>query len=129
MESTGTRNKIQISQATADILTTSGKSHWMKPREDAVAAKGKGFLKTFWVNPNGKLGNSSETSGTHDTPLVSDLDGILKPERMSASDAKTQRLVDWVVDLLLVQVKKMASHIAKNGSKPFDAGQRMPFSN
>jgi hypothetical protein len=106
MESTGTRNKIQISEATADILTKSGMSNWITPREDAVEAKGKGFLKTFWVNRNGK-----DESAIKRTPLVSDLDGTGNPAQLIiASTSKTGRLVDWMVDLLLIHVKKMVSH-------------------
>lgn len=50
MESTGAKDKIHISQATADLLIQSGKSNWIKPREDIVEAKGKGVLKTYWLN-------------------------------------------------------------------------------
>ena len=42
MESTGVPGRIQISQATADILLTEGKEHWLTKREDLVVAKGKG---------------------------------------------------------------------------------------
>ena len=44
MESTGKRNRIQVSQTTADLLAEAGKAHWVQPREDAVQAKGKGTL-------------------------------------------------------------------------------------
>ncbi len=37
--STGIRNRIQISQSTANLLSGSGKLHWVKPREDEVKAK------------------------------------------------------------------------------------------
>ena len=32
MESSGSRNKIQLSQDTAELLVQSGKSHWLRPR-------------------------------------------------------------------------------------------------
>lgn len=42
MEHTGSPGKIQVSQATADILIASGKEHWLIPRSDSVTPKGKG---------------------------------------------------------------------------------------
>ena len=51
MESTGIRGKVQISQATADILIHSKKSHWLAPRIDEVNAKGIGKVRTYWVKP------------------------------------------------------------------------------
>lgn len=59
MESTGQRRKIQVSKETADLLRADGKGHWLEPRADAVVAKGKGELQTFWVTS----GMSSEGSG------------------------------------------------------------------
>lgn len=42
MESTGIRDRIQISQETADQLTAANKQEWFIPRSDKVMAKGKG---------------------------------------------------------------------------------------
>ena len=47
MESTGVRDKIQISQETAELLYAAGKSRWVTPREDKVVAKGKG--EVGWI--------------------------------------------------------------------------------
>ena len=44
MESNGQKNRIHISQATADILIDKGKRHWLTQREDVIEAKGKGKL-------------------------------------------------------------------------------------
>jgi hypothetical protein len=78
MESTGLRNRIQISQQTADLIMEGGKENWIAPRRDLVEVKyvvvklsflaapfwlpmssikltltffyrGKGKIKTFWV--------------------------------------------------------------------------------
>jgi hypothetical protein len=51
MESTGQRNRIQASQATADLLILAGKTNWIHSREELVHAKGKGQLQTYWVVP------------------------------------------------------------------------------
>ena len=58
MESTGQRNKIQASQATADLLIESGKRNWVHPRDELVNAKGKGQVKTFWIQPRSNSGSS-----------------------------------------------------------------------
>lgn len=49
MESTGVPNMIQVSEQTADCLVERGLESWVKPRTDAVLAKGKGYLRTFWL--------------------------------------------------------------------------------
>jgi len=49
MESNGEKGRIQVSQATADLLIASGKSKWLTPREGKIVAKGKGEMQTYWV--------------------------------------------------------------------------------
>ena len=49
LSSTGTRDRIQLSNATASLLREAGKEHWIEPREEVVNAKGKGLVNTFWV--------------------------------------------------------------------------------
>lgn len=39
IESTGQRNRIQVSQQTADLLIKAGKENWIVPRKDPVEAK------------------------------------------------------------------------------------------
>lgn len=51
MESTSKAGCIQLSASTAKELKISGKERWITPREDAVEAKGKGEMFTFWANP------------------------------------------------------------------------------
>ncbi len=52
MESTGAPNMIQVSEETARILKQEGFESWLRPREDLVHAKGKGFLQTYWLEIN-----------------------------------------------------------------------------
>ena len=49
MESTGLRNRIQLSKATADLLIKAGKQSWITKRSDEVEAKGKGLMQTYWL--------------------------------------------------------------------------------
>jgi class 3 adenylate cyclase len=51
MESNGQGGKIQVSQATADLLAADGKTNWLVKRQELVAAKGKGEMQTYWVEP------------------------------------------------------------------------------
>jgi hypothetical protein len=119
MESTGERNKIQVSQATADALTKAGKSHWLTARSDVVKAKGKGVLQTFWVDPtrtpddNGSSGGSDVSDSNHlrsdgSVEIIHDL-GPLIP---TTNDARNTRLVEWMVEMLLVHIKKIVSYQA-----------------
>lgn len=64
MESTGVRDKIQISKVTSDLLIKAGKSHWIQPREDVIDAKGKGMMQTYWLNIDSK--KTISNSGTSD---------------------------------------------------------------
>jgi hypothetical protein len=62
MESTGSTNKIQVSQKTAELIISGGHSDWVTPRESLVFAKGKGELQTYWLAPQNSS-SGSQTSG------------------------------------------------------------------
>ena len=47
MESTGMRDKIQLSEATAGLMQAAGRARWLEERKDLVHAKGKGEMKTY----------------------------------------------------------------------------------
>ncbi|CAB9523388.1 Receptor-type guanylate cyclase gcy (Partial), partial [Seminavis robusta] len=49
-ESTGTPNRIQVTEATATLIRASGRGKLLTAREDLVEAKGKGKLQTYWLN-------------------------------------------------------------------------------
>ena len=50
MESNGIKNKIHISESTAQLLRESGKGSWLVPRDELIEAKGKGKMQTY-VSP------------------------------------------------------------------------------
>jgi hypothetical protein len=100
MESTGLRDRIQVSQDTADLLIAAGKSKWVEPREEKVMAKGKGEMQTYWVavgssKQNNSDGDASTSSGSEDDQ------GDQMPDRQGNHIAfplvcaKTARLVQW----------------------------------
>jgi hypothetical protein len=109
MESTGTRDMIQISQATADILSFNGKQHWIVRRADAVEAKGIGLVKTYWLNlsgnKNGSISGDSEP-GDLDTTDETNPESSIPDQDI----VKNQRLVDWMTQLLLDHIKKVVSN-------------------
>jgi class 3 adenylate cyclase len=45
MESNGVTGRVQVSQATADLIIGAGKEHWVLPRRTLVKAKGKGEMQ------------------------------------------------------------------------------------
>jgi class 3 adenylate cyclase len=112
MESTGARNMIHISQATADLLLRADKADWVKERENMVTAKGKGLMQTYWLSlkdtSSATLG--STTSGTRIDPSLESHSEPHAQEKgsneMLAGDARTQRLIEWNVDVLQRQLKK-----------------------
>jgi len=62
MESNGQRNRIHVSESTADLLLKGGKQNWVTARDDKIHAKGKGELQTYWVNPPSFGGAGSTVS-------------------------------------------------------------------
>jgi len=110
MESTGLRNKIHISQETADLLREAGKGHWVEERKDIVVAKGKGALQTYWLNPDEEKPSeeapvASEESGKKDESKVVMPVEPVKPQ----TNQKNQRLIDWNCELLLQNLRKVVA--------------------
>ena len=62
METNSLPGMIQASEATADLLVKAGRREWLKEREGGIEAKGKGNLRTFWVQP--KVPQAVSTAGT-----------------------------------------------------------------
>jgi len=109
MESTGKVNKIQVSQATAELLKAARKSHWLHPREEMVEAKGKGMLITYWVEPKTAIASSTCTT-TDLTDLTkskaSVADELHLPPRISS---QMERLINWNIDVLERLLKKIVA--------------------
>jgi len=119
---TGVPGKIQCSQVTADLLVRAGKGHWVKPREDDVLAKGKGVLKTFWLIPTSKKGDSSTTS---ESALI---DGI-KSEFITANKGsdgimKHERLVGWMVQIFKENIRAI---VAQHAAAKKNTGAALAF--
>jgi hypothetical protein len=111
MESTGERNRIQVSQSTADLLINKHrKGAWLVKRSDVIDAKGKGQMQTHWL----RLGRSKAASTTFTAEENSDVDGssVSQSEKAVVTASihqRTQRLIEWNADLLYRQMQKIAA--------------------
>jgi class 3 adenylate cyclase len=61
IETSGVGGSIHLSQDTAELLISAGRSKWLIPRRDLVTAKGKGVMRTYWLQILNR-GESSITS-------------------------------------------------------------------
>ena len=109
MESTGKVNKIQVSQATADLLKAARKSHWLHPRDEMVEAKGKGLLITYWVEPKTNIASSTGT-----TSILTDLSTSKRtftdePHAAPRISSQMERLINWNIDVLERLLKKIVA--------------------
>lgn len=102
---------IQITESTAEHIKAAGKAHWISPRADMINAKGKGILKTFWVNPhaykaesesNGSASgdNCKEKQNLHESSLFVE-------SEISDVHAKKERLVGWIVEVLQERIQSV----------------------
>jgi hypothetical protein len=118
IESTGERNKIHVSADTAALLMNSGKGNWLQEREGIITAKGKGYLKTYWLNfrqqsaPSARSGSSEQESESREDPHKVMESAPGSPQSSFGNDAmvtaKTARLINWNVDVMkktLQQIK------------------------
>ena len=106
MESNSQRNRIMVSQKTADLIVQAGKGHWLTLREDKVHAKGKGEMQCYWCLPR-----SGTTGSTTDNTLSSENDGEhdVKQAPRATRETSLQRLVGWNVDFFRTMLKKVVS--------------------
>jgi class 3 adenylate cyclase len=103
IESTGQKDRIHLSQDTADLLVASGRSHWVHAREETVHAKGKGEIQTFWLEIKGEPTKSTTSASTNsdDQNAPSDPKSAFSASvPRTATEERHARLVDWNVDLL-----------------------------
>jgi len=130
--STGIKEKIQISKETQGLLFAAGKEHWTRLRPDAVLAKGKGMLQTYWLNVYARkatsTAGSSTTAGgesvadhasTQAVPRISqEVDMFDATCKLTLNIEKQERLIDWMVDLMREQVVKL---LAQRGDQELSA--------
>jgi len=122
MESTGQRDRIQISQDTADLLIAAGKSEWLKMRKDKVHAKGKGEMQTYWLTLGGSKSESVASSGADEVSDIQPSHEAVDAEHAALTASKrtksvvekisvekTERLIEWNVDVLHRLLKQIVA--------------------
>ncbi|CAB9521509.1 Receptor-type guanylate cyclase gcy [Seminavis robusta] len=118
MESTGARNRIQMSRETAELLQDAGKGNWVVPRDDPVAVKGKGTLSTFWLQM--KVGSRASSNSLSELDIEESCRlpaPVVKKERVvPLADEKTERLVAWNVEVLCSLLRKIVARRAARSS-------------
>ena len=104
IESSGLKGKIHISEATADILTASGKGHWIVKRPEMIVAKGKGEMQTYWADPQTADALSTTTGHSEATHAGA----------VGNFDEDYTRLVDWGAEKYKGLVQQIVSGKTKS---------------
>lgn len=115
MEKHCLRNRIHVSEATAELLRAAGKGKWLQPHASKMFLKGSGEVQTYYVNPE-EL--SSLTSSASSRELVTENDSSESTENNTSNvkcapllvekdkkltdnfSPRVQRLVKWNVSTL-----------------------------
>eukprot|EP00980_Cylindrotheca_fusiformis_P027884 scaffold22563_cov128-Cylindrotheca_fusiformis.AAC.1 len=107
MESSGERSRIQVSQATADLLAEAGLARWIIPRSTKMFVKGKGEMQTYWVRKshrsiNPKAADLDSGMNTLDEEAETDASSERSEEENNGIEGmnKAERLVAWNVEVL-----------------------------
>ncbi|CAJ1965912.1 unnamed protein product [Cylindrotheca closterium] len=97
MQNAGETNRIQLSQATADLVKKAGYDKWLLPRSDTIAVQGKGNMQTFWIRQEVAARNDFDDDFEADDNFDDGLDyDLAEIDGMS----KVDRLVEWNVEVL-----------------------------
>lgn len=111
MESSGKRNRIQLSQVTADLLREEGCENWVVPRSVTIEVKGKGEMQTYWLRTSSKIDESARVNDTADTSESTAVEAMSEDFNLNIGGveelSKNERLVAWhteVLSTLLCQI-------------------------
>ena len=121
IESSGTKNRIHISQETHDFLVAAGKRKWITPREEKIQAKGKGEMQTYWIkagsrsHPTTSISNESNTTsseaGSNAPPARAIYRGPSKgrKSRPINKGSQNQKIASWTVEVLARRLKEVVA--------------------
>lgn len=129
VETTGAPGRIHMSQETAELLISAGKSRWVVPRRDLVSAKGKGVMRTYWLVLSEQRNLSSSTLGGSEAD-----NSEVQDETVAQSLATTwgtaavgvqsfNRLVEWNVDVLYQLLVKVVEKRQSPTEHAFQVGR------
>eukprot|EP00980_Cylindrotheca_fusiformis_P029603 scaffold23587_cov122-Cylindrotheca_fusiformis.AAC.2 len=111
MEHSGERSRIQLSQATADMLTEAGLASWITPRSKTIYVKGKGDMQTYWLQktkarktrvseiPSDMLTVAEAAETEEESDSIEDI-GVGFDGVTDQGMTKLERLVEWNVEVL-----------------------------
>jgi Adenylate and Guanylate cyclase catalytic domain len=128
MESTGKRERVHLSEQTALQLIQDGREDWVVRREDAVEAKGKGKMVTFWLKLVGDRNPVESVAGGSDAGCENMISGRasdtasewnveMPASQSSDSEQRNERLAHWNSELLLELLQRVVSRrVALQGS-------------
>jgi hypothetical protein len=126
METTGVRDRIQISADTAHLLIAAGKSHWIEKRKDLIDVKGKGQQQTYWVKTTSRFDGSVDSGSAmaedvaerrKDSEDSAQVQVLIRGISTSKSfSTKIERLIDWNAAvlkqrLIAIQVQRHGTYI------------------
>jgi 3'5'-cyclic nucleotide phosphodiesterase len=111
---------IQVSETTAKYLREAGKQHWLSPRLDPINAKGKGLLRTFWVNPHAikhqqipsdikSVESSPATAVTEASSSFGSVQSSTTSPPVNASTVRKDVRVEWINEILLERIKAVVA--------------------
>ena len=115
------KDRIQISQDTADILFEGELSRMIRKREDVVTAKGKGQMQTYWLlskmeqstsEHGGKQRRDEHARSSMKKLNTHDYDDEPVPPKHSSDfmiDDKEARLIGWNVEILSRLLKQIVA--------------------
>ena len=154
IESTGIRNRIHMSQATADLIIQAGHGDWVVPRPDRVTAKGKGELQTYWLVLEDNCNNSESSSHESlSSPASTSKNKVVVPggekslsripsrtnlvptnvssiDSMGLKDDRQQRLIDWNLAVCVRWLKRIVEYRSiEQSSKGYRDNLRRPSIN
>ncbi|KAG7344718.1 adenylate/guanylate cyclase [Nitzschia inconspicua] len=118
MEANSKKNKILVSQTTAELLKAAGKYNWLVPSNKTVKLKGSALeIQTFWLDRKSakdtKVMDNSDAQSTSSrmTDFVAD---SRSNKSGNSTEEKSSRLVDWNVDILLRLLKMIVAMRSKD---------------
>lgn len=140
IEASGEKDRIHLSQQTAELLIKAGKEDWVEARDMLVTAKGKGELQTYWLTNKSTSGTRCDAHGPKPSsmpelivsmqvmrrrmslPTAGDGDIPHNPTRMPPSTQSSfkrdqmERLIDFNTQVLERFLKKMIAMRQENAA-------------